>query len=115
MKTKRKRSRGCSVRLKSFATKSRVSREIVRSWLFLRHRSRVQFQNVDAYVEKLKQVVAENAKFDIEISHEFAYGDLFSVRVPLDERAEIMARKILKEKKPAQGIVYGGGHEGHQP
>ena len=55
--------------------------------------SRVQFQNVDAYVEKLKQVVAENAKFDIEISHEFAYGDLFSVRVPLDERAETMARK----------------------
>ena len=71
------------------------------------------FQSEDHYVQKLKLVVAENAKHDIKRGHKFVYGNFFSVRIPFDKRAEALAKKILEEKAPSDQLIpWGGGGEG---
>ena len=73
----------------------------------------IDFDSEDHYVQSLKQAVAENAKYDIQRSHKFEYGDFFSVLIPFDKRAEALAKKILREKAASSDrILYGGGREG---
>ena len=67
----------------------------------------------DAYVEKVKQVVADNAKHKTTKSFNFSYGNMFTLRIPLDSRAEQVAQKILQGNDPNTGhVTYGGGVEG---
>ena len=74
---------------------------------------RIDFRDEDHYVQKLKQVVAENAKYNINRSHKFVYGNFFSVLIPFDKRAEALAQTILKEKAQSdRRIPWGSGREG---
>ena len=67
----------------------------------------------DAYVKKVKQVVADNAKLKTTKSFDFSYGNMFTLRVPLDKRYEQVAQAILEGNDPNnENVTYGGGVEG---
>ena len=67
---------------------------------------------IDAYLEKVKQVVADNAKLKTTKSFDFAYGNRFALRVPIDERYEEVAQKILQGKNANKGSIFSDGMEG---
>ena len=66
----------------------------------------------DAYVKKVRQVVADNAKLKTTKSFDFAYGNMFTLRVPIDQRYEEVAQKILQGKNPNMASVHHDGMEG---